>query len=149
MQDVRKAGQMGWCGACLTLDKRGLYVSKLHTDGMGPSNCALGKGSFVYRVCMYLYKEKIGVVNKIMGPRLKFRQCFMKSNTILAESEGPLGIVKPDKKDYVKWLHGAWKEGGPLSNAAVLFVGYFHYFKEGEVLSEDKDVWETLMSVPE
>ena len=36
-----------------------------------------------------------------------------------------------------------------MSNAAVLFVGYFHYFKEGEVVSEDKDVWETLMSVPE
>jgi len=60
-----------------------------------------------------------------------------------------LGKLKPDKKDDVKWLHGAWVNGGNLSNVAILFVGFFHYFKEGKTSSEDKHVWETLMLVPE
>lgn len=102
-------------------------------------------------VCICLFKYNIRVVNKIMGRRPKYRQCFMKANGVLAKGEGSLGNVKPNKEDYVKWLHGAWMKGGPLSNAAVLFVGYLHYFKGGEVLClcEDKDVWETLMCVEE
>jgi hypothetical protein len=98
---------------------------------------------------MYLFKYKITVVNKIMGRRLKYRQCFMKANGLLAKGEGSLGNVKPNKEDYVTWLHGTWIKGGPLSNAAVLFVGYLHSFKGGEVLCADKDVWETLMRVEE
>jgi hypothetical protein len=40
-------------------------------------------------------------------------------------------------------------QGGALSNAAVLFVGYFHYFKQGETLNEDEQVWQTLVKVRE
>ena len=84
-----------------------------------------------------------------MGGRQKYRECFMKSNRILAMSAQSLGKVKPNKESYVKWLHGAWMNGGSLSNAAVLFAGYFHYYGEGSVLTQDEGVWKALMSVPE
>jgi hypothetical protein len=35
----------------------------------------------------------------IMGRRLKYRQCFMKANGVLAKGEGSLGNVKPNKED--------------------------------------------------
>lgn len=152
--DVQKFRSMGtdrFCTGCLTADRDVFFKGSLHAspNGFGHEKCMLGKGNLVYRLCMYLFKYKIRVVNKIMGRRLKYRQCFMKANGGLAMGKGSLDSVKPNKEDYVKWLHGAWMKGGPLSNAAVLFVGYLYYFKEGEVLSEDKEVWETLMSVPE
>ena len=138
-----------WCCSCLTKDdRRSGFVSALHADGFG-FKCALGRGNTVLRACMALYEFKIETVNTIMGGKQKYRECFMKSNRILAESTGSLGKVKPNKESYVKWLHGAWMNGGNLSNAAVLFAGYFHYYKESDVLTQDADVWETLMSVPE
>ena len=152
--DVQKFRSMGtdrFCTGCLTADRDGFFKGSLHASpyGFGHEKCMLGKGNLVYRLCMYLFKYKIRVVNKIMGRRLKYRQCFMKANGVLAISKGSLDSVKPNKEDYVKWLHGAWMKGGPLSNAAVLFVGYLHYFKGGEVLCEDKEVWETLLCVEE
>lgn len=152
--DVQKFRSMGsdrFCTGCLTADRDGFLKGSLHASpyGFGHEKCMLGKGNLVYRLCMYLFKYKIRVVNEIMGRRLKYRQCFMKANGVLAMGKGSLDSVKPNKEDYVKWLHGAWMKGGPLSNAAVLFVGYLYYFKGGEVLCEDKEVWETLMCVEE
>ena len=107
-----------------TADRDGFFKGSLHASpyGFGHEKCMLGKGNLVYRLCMYLFKYKIRVVNKIMGGRRKYRQCFMKANGVLAKGMGSLDSVKPNKEDYVKWLHGAWMKGGPLSNAAVLFV---------------------------
>ena len=152
LKKVRQTAQNekvnNFCCACLTKDDRRGLVSGLHANGFG-FKCALGKGNTVFRACMALYEFKIETVNTIMGGKPKYRECFMKSNRILAESKGSLGKVKPNKESYVKWLHGAWKNGGNLSNAAVLFAGYFHYYKESVVLTQDEGVWETLMSVPE
>jgi superfamily II DNA helicase RecQ len=152
LKKVRQTAQNekvhNWCCACLTKDDRRSLVTALHANGFG-FKCALGKGNTVFRACMALYEFKIETVNTIMGGKQKYRECFMKSNRILAESMGSLGKVKPNKESYVKWLHGAWMNGGNLSNAAVLFAGYFHYYKESDVLTQDEGVWETLMSVPE
>jgi len=147
-QTAQNEGVNKWCCACLTKDDRRSLVSALHANGFG-FECVLGRGNTVLRACLALYEFKIETVNIIMGGKQKYRECFMKSNRILAESVGSLGKVKPNKESYVKWLHGAWMNGGNLSNAAVLFAGYFHYYRESNVLTQDKGVWETLMSVPE
>jgi len=51
------------------------------------------------------FRCKIDVVNRIMSPRLKYRQWFMTVDKVLAKGPGALGDVKPHKEECVK-VHG-------------------------------------------
>lgn len=115
------------------MDREAIYKRKLHLNGYGHMKCVLGRGEFVYRLCMYLFHCKIDIVNKIMSPRLKYRQCFLKVDKELAKGTGDLGHIKPHKEEYVKCLHGAWMQGGPMFNASVLFVAYLLTLLQSEV----------------